>query len=304
MGISRARFPSGEYGGGTVQLWDRGYWSPEGTKTPEEGLRSGDFKFTLDGERLHGSWVLVRMKHDRNGGKRTNWLLIKHRDANARSDRGVELLAENRSVSSGRTLEQITAGKGRAPTPFMLAKGAGSRADAVWRTKPPEAAATAPGGAPKISVKIGKGRSVRSIPAFVEPQLSRLVERPPDGPGWAHEVKFDGYRLQLRVVGGKATLKTRSALDWTARFSAIAKEGARLPDCVIDGEVVALDSRGVPSFSALQAALSAEKTDDLVFFAFDLLFGKGTRPARTAAVRTQGRGSSDSWGAVPGTFAT
>jgi len=271
--------PSGEYGGGTVQLWDRGYWSPEGTKAPEEGLRSGDFKFTLDGARLHGSWVLVRMKHDRTGGKRTNWLLIKHKDASARSDGGAELLAEDRSVSSGRTLQQIAAGKGRAPTPFMLAKEAGSRADAVWRTKQAEGAATtqhsAPKSIPKVSAKFSKGRTVRSIPAFVEPQLSRLVERPPEGPGWAHEVKFDGYRLQLRVADGKATLKTRSALDWTARFSVIAKEGAALPDCLIDGEVVALDSRRVPSFSALQAALSAEKTDDLVFFAFDLLFRKG-----------------------------
>jgi bifunctional non-homologous end joining protein LigD len=72
--------PKGEYGGGTVQLWDRGYWEPEGAKTPQQGLASGDLKFTLDGERLHGGWVLVRMKHDRSGGKRNNWLLIKHRD--------------------------------------------------------------------------------------------------------------------------------------------------------------------------------------------------------------------------------
>jgi len=265
--------PAGEYGGGTVQLWDRGYWSPEGAKTPQEGLRSGDLKFTLDGERLHGSWVLVRMKHDRNGGKRTNWLLIKHRDADARSDRGAALLGEDRSVSSGRTMQQIAAGKGRPPTPFMLAKGSGTRSDAVWRTKESKAASTAAKAA-VVAKKAprAKGRSVRNIPAFVDPQLSRLVETPPEGPGWAHEVKFDGYRLQLRVVDGEATLKTRSALDWTQRFSAIAKEGARLPDCLIDGEVVALDSQRAPSFSALQAALSAEKTDDLVFFVFDLLF--------------------------------
>src|ERR1700691_806695 len=96
--------PAGEYGGGTVQLWDRGYWTPEGSNSPEEALRSGDFKFTLDGSRLQGSWVLVRMKQDRNGGKRTNWLLIKHRDADARADGGAELLAEDRSVASGRAM--------------------------------------------------------------------------------------------------------------------------------------------------------------------------------------------------------
>src|ERR1700678_1179946 len=112
--------PRGEYGGGTVQLWDRGYWVPEGARSPEQGLADGDLKFALEGSRLHGSWVLVRMKQDRNGGKRTNWLLIKHRDADARADGGAELLAEDRSVASGRAMSEIAAGKGRAPKPFML----------------------------------------------------------------------------------------------------------------------------------------------------------------------------------------
>ena len=79
--------PKGQYGGGTVQLWDRGYWEPEGDLSPEKALEKGDFKFTLEGQRLHGSFVLVRMKHDRTGGKRTNWLLIKHRDEHARDGR-------------------------------------------------------------------------------------------------------------------------------------------------------------------------------------------------------------------------
>jgi len=85
--------PAGEYGGGTVQLWDRGYWIAEGSKSPEQALRGGDLKFSLEGKRLHGSWVLVRLRNDRTGGKRTNWLLIKHRDASARSDGGAALLA-------------------------------------------------------------------------------------------------------------------------------------------------------------------------------------------------------------------
>jgi bifunctional non-homologous end joining protein LigD len=263
--------PAGEYGGGTVQLWDRGYWTLEGKKSAEDALRSGDLKFILDGQRLHGSWVLVRMRHDRSGGKRTNWLLIKHRDASARSDGGAELLAVDRSVASGRSLQQIAAGKGRAPTPFMLSSAKGSRADAIWSSRKaaqPVSQRTAPPSKP------AQGAAVRRIPDFVEPQLSRLVEQPPSQSGWAHEVKFDGYRLQLRVVDGEATLKTRNALDWTSRFSAVAAEAIRLPDCLIDGEVVALDSRGVPSFAALQAALSADKSEDLVFFAFDLLFEK------------------------------
>jgi bifunctional non-homologous end joining protein LigD len=115
--------PKGEYGGGTVMIWDRGYWWPEGM-TAEEGLASGDLKFTLDGERLHGSWVLVRMKHDRTGGKRVNWLLIKHKDRFAVDGDGSALLAEDRSVASGRSMAEIAAGKGPAPKPFMVQKAA------------------------------------------------------------------------------------------------------------------------------------------------------------------------------------
>lgn len=259
--------PAGEYGGGTVQLWDRGYWTPEGSKSPEEALRAGELKFSLDGKRLHGSWVLVRMRNDRNGGKRTNWLLIKHRDASARSDRGEALLGADRSVASGRSMQQIAAGKGKAPAPFMLANAGATPADAVWRSNR--------GAAPAKTRTLAQGVAVRRIPDFVEPQLCRLVDAPPTDAGWAHEVKFDGYRLQLRVVKGKATLLTRSALDWTSKFACIAEEAASFPDCLIDGEVVALDADRVPSFSALQAALSADDSKNLVFFAFDLLFESG-----------------------------
>src|SRR6202012_5346070 len=124
--------PKGEYGGGTVLLWGRGYWTPEGAKSPQEALADGDLKFSLAGERLHGSWVLVRMKRDRSGGKRTNWLLIKHRDEDASDGNGDAILAEYRSVASGRPMAQIAAGKGRGPKPFMLAKQAAAEPDAVW----------------------------------------------------------------------------------------------------------------------------------------------------------------------------
>jgi bifunctional non-homologous end joining protein LigD len=121
--------PKGQYGGGTVQLWDRGYWSVEGRKTPEKALESGDLKFTLEGKRLHGSWVLVRMKSDRDGGKRTNWLLIKHRDAAAREGDGEAILKEDRSVASGRSMAEIAKGKGKGPKPFMLAGDGAEGAD-------------------------------------------------------------------------------------------------------------------------------------------------------------------------------
>ena len=247
--------PQGEYGGGTVQLWDRGYWEPIGA-TPERALAAGDLKFELQGERLHGSWVLVRMRGDRYGGKRTNWLLIKHRDAYARSGDKEALLAEDRSIASGRPMAAITAGKGRAPKPFMLAKKAPASPAAVWNSKPR-------GSTPK---------KVAAPPRFVEPQLCRLVDRAPEGAGWIHEIKFDGYRMQLRVEQGEATLLTRKGLDWSSKFPTLIAEGVRLPDCMLDGEVVALNSHGAMSFGALQNVISEGDTSDVIFYVFDLLF--------------------------------
>jgi bifunctional non-homologous end joining protein LigD len=267
--------PKGQYGGGTVQLWDRGYWQPEGDKPPEQALKDGDFKFSLEGDRLHGSWVLVRMKQDRSGGKRTNWLLIKHRDDHAKEGDAAELLAEDRSVASGRPMADIAAGKGRGPKPFMLAKTGKAPADAVWDSSQGLAAdkrQKQPARATRSKAALPRTKSSAAMPDFIPPQLCEIRDRPPAEPGWIHEIKFDGYRLQLRIEGGKATLKTRSGLDWTAKFPTVAKAARALPDCIIDGEAVALDEVGAPDFAALQAALSEENTDDLVFYAFDLLF--------------------------------
>jgi bifunctional non-homologous end joining protein LigD len=261
--------PEGQYGGGTVQLWDRGYWVPEGD--PYDGLKRGDLKFTLVGERLEGSWVLVRMKWDRKAGKgskRTNWLLIKHRDKAAHEGDDDKLLRDPKSIASGRTLKEIALGTGRAPKPFMTGKR--RSAGAVWDSSKKGGGDKATAASPKV-----KPRKVSAMPKFVEPQLAKLVERVPPGPGWAHEVKFDGYRLQLRVQDGKATLRTRKGLDWTTKFAAIAKVAAGLPDCMLDGEAVALDRHGAPDFAALQAALSEGRSEDLIFFAFDLLFAEG-----------------------------
>ena len=113
------------------------------------------------------------------------------------------------------------------------------------------------------------------MPAFVAPQLCKLVDRPPAEPGWVHEIKFDGYRMQLRTAAGVAGLRTRKGLDWTAKFAAIAKAASSLADCLLDGEIVALDHAGAPDFAGLQAALASGKTDDLVFFAFDCLYTDG-----------------------------
>ncbi|MEI9890712.1 MAG: DNA ligase D [Caulobacteraceae bacterium] len=267
-GDFEGNIPKGQYGGGSVMLWDRGYWAPEGMSA-EEGLKKGDLKFTLDGERLHGSWVLVRMKGDKFGGKRTNWLLIKHHDAYAREDDHDALLEDAKSVASGRPMEDIAEGRGKGPRPFITHPERAAPADAVWQSKPRDNAA------PARPVRKPRAARTAALPGFVPPQLCKSVDRPPSGDGWAHEIKFDGYRLQLRVEGGQAQLLTRKGLDWTARFSAIAKAGSSLPDGIYDGEACALNEAGAPDFPALQAALSDGDTDDLVFFAFDALYAEG-----------------------------
>ena len=129
--------PKGEYGGGAVMLWDRGFWMPEGDKSAAEQLRDGELKFVLAGTKLKGGFVLVRMKHDRMGGKRTNWLLIKQRrDEWARDDDADKLLKKDRSVASGRTMGQIARGEGKAPQRFLLAKSETNLAkpDAIWHS--------------------------------------------------------------------------------------------------------------------------------------------------------------------------
>ncbi len=131
--------PEGEYGGGTVMLWDRGFWAPVDGADPAQALAQGELKFNLAGEKLKGSYVLVRMKHDRTGGKRTNWLLIKHKDAYAKARDGDALLKQDRSVASGRTMAQIAGGKGGAPAAFMLGGKRAFKPDAVWHSDPEKA---------------------------------------------------------------------------------------------------------------------------------------------------------------------
>jgi bifunctional non-homologous end joining protein LigD len=126
--------PKGEYGGGSVQLWDRGFWAPEGDKSPQSALKDGELKFVLAGTRLQGSWVLVRIKHNRGRDTRTNWLLIKHKDQYAKPGGTEKLLASDKSVASGRTMAQITRGVGKSPAPFMLARDKAPEADAVWHS--------------------------------------------------------------------------------------------------------------------------------------------------------------------------
>ena len=220
-------------------------------------------------------WVLVRMKRDRSGGKRTNWLLIKHRDEFAQDGNGEAILAEDRSIASGRPMATIAAGKGRGPKPFMLA--AKNAPDAVWDSnKGPAAKArrTRP-----IDVQAGRRlhpRRRQSVPrrcpiSSRRSCANRLLARR-TGPVGCTKSNSTAIAFSCELQNGKVSLKTRKGLDWTAKFRVIAEEAASLPDSIIDGEIVALDENGAPNFAALQAALSEQSTDDLVFYVFDFLF--------------------------------
>jgi bifunctional non-homologous end joining protein LigD len=264
--------PKGEYGGGTVMIWDRGSWQPQ--EDPHKGLGKGHLSFTLDGEKLHGLWHLVRM-HRRRGEKRDNWLLIKAHDAAAREPGAKDILEQkSRSVVSGRSMDEIakgapkktaklkTANKKKSPSAKTSGKRARAAAAAILRrTK-------------KFMRTQDKAASRRAaLPAFVAPCLATLADKAPQSDNWIHEIKFDGYRLQARLDNGKVKLLTRRGLDWTAKFPAIAEAVATLPAkaALIDGELVVEGDDGVSSFSLLQQDLKDGRHDRMVLYAFDLL---------------------------------
>ncbi|HEY8575796.1 MAG TPA: DNA ligase D [Devosia sp.] len=266
-GTFEGTIPAGEYGGGTVMLWDEGTWEPIGD--PHEGLESGDLKMRINGHRMKGEWVLVHMKgrdtKRKSGPPRENWLLIKHKDDYARDD---ELLTERftKSVSTGRDLDGIA--KGLKPR-----KKTDTQADAVWHSdRKPKA--ENPAAAPKRQSR-SKG-STAKLPEFRPPQLATLVNDVPDGRDWLFEMKYDGYRCQAAIAGDQVRLYTRTGKDWTEQFSAIVPALAEVTDgsALIDGELCAFDSKGRTDFSTLKDNLSSG--GPLVFFAFDLLEQDGT----------------------------
>jgi bifunctional non-homologous end joining protein LigD len=260
--------PKGEYGGGTVMLWDRGTWAPVKGKSAKD-LDKGHLHFTLDGERMKGEWLLIRLK-PRPGEKRgrENWLLRKISDAYAKPGEG--LVERNlTSVLTERSMEQIAADpkgehslKGKRGKDFDKVMGQAAKRNARLGGK-------------------GKGRSRQGAgkpPAFVKPQLATLVDAVPSGNSWMHEIKFDGYRALVAVAGSKVVVYTRNGLDWTEKFTPLAKAIAALdlPPALIDGEIIAYGPDGNPDFSSLQKVLkrghgTQGAGDDLALFAFDLL---------------------------------
>ncbi|MBB3474857.1 DNA ligase D [Sphingomonas sp. BK345] len=246
--LSYAKFegtiPKGEYGGGTVMLWDRGTWSPIAGKSARD-LDKGHLHFVLDGERMRGEWLLIRLR-PRGKEKNENWLLRKIDDAYAG---GTDTLVETAltSVATGRAMQEIA----ESAPPHEEA--------AATRAKPVRAKAKPASRARKAA-----------LPAYEPPQLCTLVDAVPSGSDWIHEVKYDGYRALVAVADAQAKVYTRNGLDWTDKFAGIASAAAALPvgSALIDGEIVAFKD-GRPDFSTLKDAISGGGA--MTLFAFDLL---------------------------------
>lgn len=245
--------PKGQYGGGTVMLWDEGSWEPLGD--PQKGLAKGKLEFRLHGKRLHGEWTLVRMRPREKDKGRNNWLLIKRTDAEAKPGDNDKLLEKNAtSIASGRSMEKIAAAKG-----------------SVWQGKPKR------GTAEKTAAKKIPPEKTSRLPGFIAPQLATLSAAMPTSHDWVHEIKFDGYRALAYVQNGKARIFTRSGLDWTHKFGALAHALATLPNqpLILDGEIVAITPEGRSSFKALQRSLGENCAENLQYYVFDLLYRNG-----------------------------
>ena len=258
----------GEYGGGSVIVWDRGAWTPIGD--PHKGLEKGQLDFELHGQKLKGRWHLVRMRA-KPREKRENWLLIKGDDEFARPAGAADILDERPElVKTGRSIEDVA---GEPPG---------------WSSKTGEVKIGGGAAAAKPSSRARKraapdptevdGAAKRVMAGFVEPMLATLAKTPPSGDRWLHEIKFDGYRLEARIEDGRVTLWTRSGLDWAMKFGQGVVDALRnlpLRNALIDGELAVENKSGVSEFSLLQADLSEGRHDRFVFYAFDCLYLDG-----------------------------
>lgn len=232
------RIPEGNYGAGTVIVWDRGTWVT--LMNPDDALATGELKFRLSGEKLSGGWTLVRLPDDP-----TNWLLIKERDIAARPlDEYDVLVAAPDSVVTGRPVDEpIDEKKKRV------------------RKRPEKLA----------------GARAADMPNRWSPQLAGQADSAPKGAGWVHEIKYDGYRTIAFIDRGTVRLITRNGLDWTKRYAALAKALSKVPceNAILDGEVVVQDPRGVTSLDLLEQALSEGQSHALTFYAFDICYLDG-----------------------------
>ncbi len=291
--------PAGQYGGGTVMVWDQGTWEPqEGHTDVDAGLAEGQLKFIMHGSKMHGKWALIRIKeHEQKPGEKKsrwssstkpNWLLIKEHDEHEQPATAPALTeAQPNSAVTGRTLDQIAANEDHVwnsketnagPQPWFR-QDEKTPADKALTSKPAAkpAATKAPIPAPKLDLT---ALPKELQPTFLKPQLATETESPPLAEGWLHELKLDGYRMQARKEATQVQLLTRSGIDWTDRVRAIAAEVARLPthSLTLDGEIVVLAENGTTNFADLQASFQEGARHPLTFFCFDLLHIDGHSP--------------------------
>ncbi len=298
-GSFEGTIPKGEYGGGAVLVWDRGAWTPIGDA--HKGLAKGHLDFELHGQKLKGRWHLVRMRKNPRE-KHDNWLLIKGDDEYARPEGAPDILEEQPELAAtGRAIDEValeapgwSSKTGRIKTSDKAQKPAPRLAKTAHPAKP------VPSGRRVDPASIENAKKA-PMPGFIEPMLASLVKAPLAGERWLHEIKFDGYRLEARLEGGRTRLLTRSGLDWTGKFGEEiigAFKALPVSKALIDGELVVENAAGASDFSALQADLSEGRTDRFLFYAFDLLYLEGydlreaTLVARKVALeRLVGHGS-------------
>jgi bifunctional non-homologous end joining protein LigD len=268
--------PAGQYGGGSVMLWDQGTWEPQSAYPDvDAGLRNGSLKFILNGTKLKGKWALIRMGGKSGGSSsKPNWLLIKEHDDFERSASDpCVTVAEPNSVVTGRDLDQIA----HSEDHVWNSKETAGTGQAWYRQESKTAdRKSASSNALDFAAQL-KSLPRESQPDFLSPQLAQQAESPPANDGWLHELKLDGYRIQARKDGSKVQLLTRKGLDWTHRMPVIAAEVARLPTdkITLDGEVVVLSPDGTTSFANLQASFQEGAKHTLTYFCFDLLHLNG-----------------------------
>lgn len=258
------RIPEGEYGAGEVIVWDHGRWHPLDAD-PSAAYRKGKLKFTLDGEKLHGGWTLVRTRLPASGGKE-QWLLLKENDAEARTEDDYDLTLERPEsvlAQSSTKTPRASRAKTSAPTEDKSA-ASGDR-------KQTKGAAGANADAAML-----KGARAGKLPMRLSPQLATLVQEPPAG-DWRYEVKFDGYRMLARVDGDDVRIFTRNGLDWSEKVKplVVAVRNLGLDSAWLDGEVVVIDEQGLPDFQSLQNAFEEQRAGDLVYCLFDLPYFSG-----------------------------
>ena len=255
--------PKGQYGGGTVLLWDTGTWEPKGD--PLQGIENGKIHFVLHGEKLNGEFALVRMHGRMAGDDGKNWLLFKVKDEYADAKR--DILKETASVKTHREMDAIA-----------------DQRDSVWNSNK-DGGKTANARPKKGSLNGVNGKhharatstKHAAVPAKFAPQLAVLADKVPVGDEWLHEIKFDGYRVIAIIKNHSARLLTRNGHDWTEKFMPLVKSLEALPvdSAVLDGEVVVLDEKGHTDFQALQAVLKDKQQAVLSYYLFDLPFCDG-----------------------------